>query len=76
MRFLEAVLRLGETPPQASERSGDHRCMVWRNGRAWTVDIVTIGDHHHGADSPMALKVPAWKRHARCDLYVLMLHVD
>ena len=81
MRFLEAVLRLGETPPQASERSGDHRCMVWRNGRAWAVDILPIGDHHHhhhhhDADSPMALRIPAWKRHAGCDLYVLMLHVD
>ncbi len=49
--------------------------LVWRNGRAWTVDITTIGDHHN-ADSPIALRVPAWKRHARCDLYVLMLHVD
>ncbi len=21
--------------------------LVWRNGRAWTVDIITIGDHHN-----------------------------
>jgi hypothetical protein len=49
--------------------------LVWRNGRRWTVDIVTIGDHHD-MDSPIALRVPAWKRHARCDLYVLMRHLD
>jgi len=49
--------------------------LVWRNGRTWTGDVVTIGDHHD-ADSPIALRVPAWKRHARCDLYVLMRHLD
>jgi hypothetical protein len=39
------------------------------------MDITTISDHH-GADSPMALRVLAWKRHAQCNLYVLMLHVN
>ena len=74
LRLCSGSARLPLKRPNGLETTG---ALVWRNGRAWTVDIVTIGDHHHhGADSPMALKVPAWKRHARCDLYVLMLHVD
>jgi hypothetical protein len=37
--------------------------LVWRNSRTWTVDIVTIGDHHD-TGSPIVLRIPAWKRHA------------
>jgi hypothetical protein len=74
LRLCSGSERLLLKRPNGVETTG---ALVWRNGRAWTVDIVTIGDHHHhDADSPMALRIPAWKRHARCDLYVLMLHVD
>lgn len=73
LRLCSGSARLPLKRPNGLETTG---ALVWRNGRAWTVDIVTIGDHHHGADSPMVLRVPAWKRDARCDLYVLMLHVD
>ena len=73
LRLCSDSERLLLKRPNGVETTG---ALVWRNGRAWTVDIVTIGDHHHSADSPMVLRLPAWMRHARCDLYVLMLHVD
>jgi hypothetical protein len=57
------------TYPNGRETTG---VQVRRNGKVWTVDVVTTCPH----DDSAALRVVAWKRQMPCDLYVLMRHVN